>query len=113
MTEENGLTWTVKADLPANRCAAASVVHQGKIWVMGGRVDNHWPPSVLTYNAEADAWATGPSLPGPIMHQTATVIDGRITLATESRTFFYDAAWSQAAGGHGSVLETSGGVLLG
>ena len=28
MTEENGLTWTVKADLPANRCAAASVVHQ-------------------------------------------------------------------------------------
>ena len=115
MTEENGLAWTVKADLPANRYAAASVVHQGKIWVMGRRVDNQASASVLTYNAEADAWATAPSLPGPVVGRTATVIDGRITLATESRTFFYDAAfmWSQAAGGHGSVLETSGGVLLG
>ena len=113
MTEENGLAWTVKADLPEPRFLAASAVHQGKIWLMGGRVDEEPSASVLTYNAEADAWETGPPLPGPTAGQTATAIDGRIHLAAHSRTFVHDAAWSQVAGGHDSVLGTSGGVLLG
>ena len=79
---------------------------------MGGVVGGALSASVLTYNAEADAWATAPSLPGPFIGQTATAIDGRIYV-TGSCTFFYDAAWSRAAGGHGACFATSGGVLLG
>ena len=113
MTEENGLAWTVKAEMPATRSGAASVVFQGKIWVMGGKVGEGISASVITYDVEADAWATAPSLPRPVVGHTATVIDGRIHLASRGDTFLYDAAWSQAAGGHGSTFGTSGGVLLG
>jgi N-acetylneuraminic acid mutarotase len=113
MTEENGLAWTVKADLPANRHGAASVVFQGKIWVMGGNIGGAMTASVLTYDVKADAWAMAPSLPGPIGGHTATAIDGRIYLAILSLTFLYDAAWSQVVGGPGYLFGTSGGVLLG
>ena len=65
MTEENGLAWTVKADLPATRWGAASTVHEGKIWVIGGTIAGEPSASVDTYDADADTWATGPPLPFP------------------------------------------------
>jgi len=71
MTEENGLAWTVKAEMPATRIAAASVAHNDKIWVIGGLVDrqdedeNGAPgslptTSVLRYDPAADSWESAP-----------------------------------------------------
>ena len=79
---------------------------------MGGITGDGASSTVLTYDLEADAWATAPSLPGPTVGQTATVIDGRIYLAAKGHTLVYDTAWSLAVGGHGTICETSGGVLL-
>ena len=56
MTEENGLSWSRKADLPAERCGAASCMHEGKIWVMGGLVNFQSSASVSIYDAEGDTW---------------------------------------------------------
>ena len=117
MTEENGLAWTVKADLPANRNGAASVVHDGRIWVMGGCVAGEGPTaSVLTYDAEADTWATGPSLPSPCANCRAATIDGGIHLNdARPQTFQYkNAAWSEVQEGVENMQSpVLGCVLLG
>ena len=117
MTEENGLAWTVKADLPAARHAAAAVVHEGKVWVMGGFVDGASSTTVLTYNADADTWEMAPPLPFPVDHGAATTMDGGIVLRCLSRGVqhllqYRDARWSEieqevpfkTASGFGSVL---------
>ena len=50
----------------SERELVASVVHEGKIWVIGGRLgDGSSTASVLTYDAEADTWGTAPPLPSP------------------------------------------------
>ena len=87
MTEEHGLSWSCKADLPAwaaKRSGAASVVHEGKIWVMGGhRVADADP--VIIYDPETDAWGTGPQ---PAFRRWA----GRCTAVTiEGSIFLFDA----------------------
>ena len=63
MTEENGLSWSCKADLPAARRNAASAVHEGKIWVMGGEMDGEATASVCVYDPSDDTWAAAPPLP--------------------------------------------------
>ena len=131
MTEEDGLSWTRKADLPAPRHGAASVLHEGKIWVMGGRVDGERSTTVMTYDADADAWATAPPLLYPTRICRATSIDGCILLhqspctapfsATPRGndrcvTVYKDAAWSEMAvtgAGSGSGIAPCGTVLLG
>ena len=131
MTEEDGLSWTRKADLPAPRHGAASVLHEGKIWVMGGRVDGERSTTVMTYDADADAWATAPPLLYPTRICRATSIDGCILLhqspctapfsATPRGndrcvTVYKDATWSDMAvtgAGSGSGIAPCGTVLLG
>ena len=128
MTEENGLAWTVKAELPDRRYGAVSAVHQGKIWVIGGTVDGQPSTSVITYDADADTWATGPSLPSPCVHGSVTSIDGGIFLhgaanghGGGTRAFEYvtearhGPRWERAdAGGtEGLVHTVCGSVLLG
>ena len=87
MTAETGLYWSRKwfrkADLPANRAAAASVVHEGRIWVMGGEVgeENEPSASVITYDPVTDEWEMGPPLPSPQIGCTAVTIDGGILFA--------------------------------
>ena len=68
MTEENELSWSCKADLPATRWGAASVVHEGHIMVMGGMVDGEASSSVVLYDSEEDAWATASPLPNTHVH---------------------------------------------
>ena len=62
---EHGWSWSCKAELPALRDGAASVVHNGRIWVMGGNegADRQPSESTITYDAEADTWETAPPLP--------------------------------------------------
>ena len=120
MTEENGLAWTVKAEMPATRRFAASFVHEGKIWVIGGFVADQLSTSVATYDPDADTWATGPPLPLRQRDGCATTyaIDGRVYLCTavESRVFrFEGAAWSEIPGAGNATTfgACSGAVLLG
>ncbi len=57
--------WTLKAPMPATRQKAASVVHEGKMMVIGGHVDNLHTASVILYDPQTDTWADGPPLPSP------------------------------------------------
>ena len=132
MTEENGLSWSRKADLPANRSFAASVVHQDRIWVMGGKLNDRPTTSVLTYDAGADVWGTGPPLPAPCACCRAAPLDGGVFLFDHRRSLrpaagahratpvgltayaYKNAAWSEAARPPRAVFVSAcGGVLLG
>ena len=128
MTEENGFAWTVKAEMPAPRWTAASIIHERNIRVIGGTVEGQPSASVATYDADADTWATGPSLPSPCVHGSATSIDGGIFLhgaanghgggthvfkyVTEAR---HGPRWElvDAGGTEGLVHTVCGSVLLG
>ena len=61
----DGTAWTLKADLPAARFGAASAVHDGKVMVIGGAVNNQETASVIVYNPESDTWAAAEPLPAP------------------------------------------------
>ena len=82
----------------AERRDAASVVHEGKIWVMGGYREADADP-VIIYDPETDAWGTGPQ---PAFREwasrcTAVTIEGSIYLfdAEHPRNGFVysNAAW--------------------
>ena len=80
-SEENGFSWTVKAELPDPRHQAASVVHDGQIWLLGGFVDDADDPitSVLIHDTTGGrGWITGPALPRGIFDGRAISRDGEI-----------------------------------
>ena len=64
-SEENGFSWTVKADLPVVRHSAASVTHDGKLYLIGGYVNWQASSSVLVYDTTLDSWTAGPALQLP------------------------------------------------
>ena len=123
MTEENGLSWSCKADLPVARYGAASIVHEGKVWLMGGIVDGESSTTVLTYDADADTWEMAPPLPFPVAGGSATTMDGGIVLRCPSRAAaehhilqYKDARWSEMEIQGGAPFKTApgfGSVLLG
>ena len=118
MTEENGLSWSCKAELPANRRGAASAAHDGRIWVMGGRVGGRTSATVLTYDAEADTWEAGPPLPSPCSNCRAAATEDGIFLYGygdgRARAFRYaNAVWSAVAVGMDVVAPSCGSLLLG
>ena len=116
MTEENGLSWSRKTDLPASRHGAASAVHAGKIWVMGGSVNFHSSASVLVYDAEADTWGEGPPLPSPTDSCAAVTIEGDagglLCHAGNGAFLYRNAAWVGVAGEF-PMSAALGAVLLG
>jgi hypothetical protein len=117
MTEENGWSWSCKAELPADRWSAASVVHEGRIWVMGGTMGPALERacSVIIYDAEANTWATGPPLPSPCRYCKAATIDGGILLngVANGVAFHYkNGVWGEVAGVN-MFGATCGSVLLG
>lgn len=68
--------WIEKARMPTRRSAGVALVHDGKIYVAGGR-----PPrghDFAVYDPAADSWETLPDLPSQRNHITGAVIDGRI-----------------------------------
>ena len=88
ISEENGPSWTVSADLPAARHQAASCVHAGRIWLLGGffgddddgDVADDPTASVSIYDA-SDGWTTGPALPRGMFDCRAVSRDGEIFIA--------------------------------
>ena len=68
--------WVSKAPMPTARSAGVAVVHDGKIYVAGGR-----PPrgnDFAVYDPAADSWEVLPDLPTQRNHITGAAIDGRI-----------------------------------
>ena len=81
MSEENGPSWIVKADLPAARWGAASAVVDGKVWLIGGEdQDRESTDSVFIYDPEVDTWTTGPPLPFTVQSGCATMHNGELHL---------------------------------
>jgi N-acetylneuraminic acid mutarotase len=75
-TRVPGAGWVEKARMPTKRSAGVAVVHDGKIWVVGGR-----PPrgnDFAVYDPGADRWETLPDLPSQRNHIAAEPIAGRI-----------------------------------
>ncbi len=69
-------TWVEKARMPTARSAGVAIVHQGLIYVAGGR-----PPhgsDFAVYDPMADRWETLPALPSQRNHLTGAAINGRI-----------------------------------
>jgi hypothetical protein len=79
--------WQPLPPLPAPRAAAAAVVRDGRIYVVGGSGAAHdtgTPPgsrSVYSYDIATQEWDTGPSLAIARHHHVAGVVDGEIVVA--------------------------------
>ena len=117
MTEENGLSWSCKAELPAWRWDAASVVYDGKLWVMGGADidDDHLPAtdSVIIYDPEGDSWATGPALPLAVVG-SAVEHDGDLHLKSGNGAHTYrGGVWVEVAGAPRCMFPAVGSLPLG
>ncbi len=72
----NAGKWVARARMPTKRSAGAAVVHEGKIYVLGGR-----PPrghDFAVYDPKADTWETLPDLPSQRNHIAAEPIGGKI-----------------------------------
>jgi N-acetylneuraminic acid mutarotase len=71
-----GGEWVEKARMPTARSARVAVVHDGRIFVAGGR-----PPrgsDFAVYDPRSDSWQVLPSLPTQRNHFTGAAIKGRI-----------------------------------
>ncbi len=68
--------WVEKAPMPTRRSAGVAIVHDGLVYVAGGR-----PPrghDFAVYDPAADTWETLPDLPSQRNHIGGAAIDGRI-----------------------------------
>jgi N-acetylneuraminic acid mutarotase len=68
--------WVAKAPMPTARSSGVAVVHDGKIYVAGGR-----PPQgsdFAVYDPAADTWEVLPALPTQRNHFTGAAINGKI-----------------------------------
>jgi N-acetylneuraminic acid mutarotase len=69
-------SWSTKAPMPTARSSGVAVVHDGKIYVAGGR-----PPrekDFAVYDPATNSWETLPELPSQRNHMTGAAINGRI-----------------------------------
>jgi N-acetylneuraminic acid mutarotase len=68
--------WVRKAPMPTKRSAGAAVVHQDKIYVVGGR-----PPrghDFAVYDPKSDTWETLPDMPSQRNHIAVELIAGKV-----------------------------------
>ena len=72
-------SWSLGAPLPEVRDHLGVIVHDGEIWVLGGR--DHLDDLTMrvdVYDPEADEWREGPALPAPVSAAAVGVVDGHI-----------------------------------
>jgi len=97
-SDEAVFTWTLGSDLPDARWDAAIVVHEGRLWLIGGIVDYSPSASVVIYDADDDAWYPGPALPSAISGICATAFNGEIYVICGAGTVVYrNHAWVETA----------------
>src|SRR5688500_8491593 len=68
--------WVTKAPMPTARSSGVAVVHDGKIYVAGGRLPRG--SDFAVYDPAADTWEVLPDLPTQRNHFTGAAINGRI-----------------------------------
>jgi len=68
--------WVTRAPMPTARSSGVAVVHDGKIYVAGGRPPREFDFAV--YDPAMDTWEVLPNLPTRRNHFTGEAIDGRI-----------------------------------
>jgi N-acetylneuraminic acid mutarotase len=68
--------WATKAPMPTARSGGAAVVHDGKIYVAGGRLPQG--ADFAVYDPAANTWEVLPNLPTQRNHFTGAAINGRI-----------------------------------
>ncbi|HYD52363.1 MAG TPA: kelch repeat-containing protein [Gemmatimonadaceae bacterium] len=68
--------WVQKARMPTARSGGVAVVHDGKIYVAGGRVPRG--SDFAVYDPSTDRWEALPNLPSQRNHIAGAAIDGRI-----------------------------------
>jgi hypothetical protein len=71
--------WVTKAPMPTARSSGAAVVHDGKIYVAGGRLPRG--ADFAVYDPAANTWEVLPNLPTQRNHFTGAAINGRIHYA--------------------------------
>src|SRR5215208_7164696 len=69
-------TWVAKAPMPTARSSGVAIVHDGKIYVAGGRPPRGYDFAV--YDPTTDRWEVLPDLPTQRNHITGAAINGRI-----------------------------------
>ena len=73
------MTWTSGSDMPNRRTQTTAVALDGRLYVIGGIVDDG-ERTVAVYDPEATTWSTATPPPKSVNHTTAVVYDGRIHL---------------------------------
>jgi N-acetylneuraminic acid mutarotase len=68
--------WVTKAPMPTARSSGVAVVHDGRIYVAGGRLPRG--SDFAVYDPAADTWEVLPNLPTQRNHFTGAAINGRI-----------------------------------
>ncbi len=68
--------WVTKAPMPTARSSGVAVVHDGKIYVAGGRVPRG--ADFAVYDPATTSWEVLPNLPTQRNHFTGAAINGRI-----------------------------------
>jgi N-acetylneuraminic acid mutarotase len=68
--------WVTKAPMPTARSSGVAVVHDGKIYVAGGRVPRG--ADFAVYDPATNSWEVLPNLPTQRNHFTGAAINGRI-----------------------------------
>ena len=68
--------WVAKAPMPTARSGGVAVMHDGKIYVAGGRVPRG--NDFAVYDPATNQWEALPDLPSQRNHITGAAIDGRI-----------------------------------
>ena len=106
----DGERWTVRAELPAERCFAACGASGGKMVLIGGMVKFRSSASVLLYDPLADAWH-GRARPCRRLARSAgrsSTLEGsswRDRASPEKRRLrFQDGEWSE-------ILDIAGGPV--
>ncbi len=79
--------WTALAGLPDGRShfESSTIVHQGRILIVGGRCNASQPPrnvvgDLLEYDPKVDTWRVVGALPGAVLAPAAAIIAGRIVV---------------------------------
>ncbi len=71
--------WVTKAPMPTARSSGFAVVHDGRIYVAGGRLPRG--SDFAVYDPAADTWEVLPNLPTQRNHFTGAAINGRVHYA--------------------------------
>ena len=72
-------TWTQKADMPTPRSLSGSAVVDGKIFVIGGRIEGEVPTAANEmYDPETDTWTERAPLPVALEGPSVAAVDGLI-----------------------------------